>query len=135
MAHEAAHVVLHRILFEIPLAQGFFSEIEEPANSLLRCLKRDVSFKRGNFDWKEVQANRGMAALLMPRCIFQELVLVSLGLSSNDDLLSQIPESGSLTFSHLLLYLSRKFEVSQEAARIRLESLELTHMSTERMLP
>ena len=135
LAHEAAHVILHRRLFEVPFEQGFFlCEMEEPTNALLRCLKRDVSFRRGNFEWKEVQANRGMAALLMPAHIFEEVVRVSMGVNSNEDLLSRIPESDSPMSSDLLLYLSRRFEVSQEAARIRLDSLGLTRMSNERML-
>ena len=40
-----------------PLAKG----------GLMRCLKRDVGQATGSKDWREVQANRGMAALLMPR--------------------------------------------------------------------
>ena len=77
MAHEAGHVVLHRGLVEVPYEQGsFFSEISKGStSSLLRCLKRDVSFRRGNYDWKEVQANRGMASLLMPGRVFRELTL------------------------------------------------------------
>ena len=136
MAHEAGHVVLHRALVEVPFEQGsFFSEItKEPGSSLFRCLKRDVSFRRGNYDWKEVQANRGMAALLMPAKVFGELVLDIVKADKSDDLCLKMPEAGSTEFSDLLLDLSKRCEVSQEAARIRLESLGLSRISEETML-
>ena len=135
LAHEAAHVILHRRLYDVPLEQGsFFPELQGPANSLVRCLKQDISFTRRNFDWKEVQANRGMAALLMPRQVFVALVRDFVEADNNDDSIWRIPESGSPASLSLLVYLNHKFEVSQEAARIRLESLGLIRMSNERML-
>ena len=135
MAHEAGHVVLHRALVEVPFEQGSFfaAAAKEPGSSLFRCLKRDVSFGRGNYDWKEVQANRGMAALLMPAKVFRELVLDILKTDRSGDLCVQIPETGSTEFSNLLLDLSKRCEVSQEAARIRLESIGLARISEETM--
>ena len=135
LAHEASHVVLHRALVEVPFEQAsFFSETaKEPSSRLLRCLKRDVSFRRGNYDWKEVQANRGMAALLMPTRVFREVVLDTLKDDNFDDLSVRFPETGSAEFSDLLLGLSRRCEVSQEAARIRLETLGLARSSEETM--
>ena len=135
MAHEAGHVVLHRALVEVPFEQGsFFAETaKEPGRSLFRCLKRDVSFRRGNYDWKEVQANRGMAALLMPASVFRELVLDIVKADKSVDLCLQMPETGSMEFSDLLLHLSKRCEVSREAARIRLESLGLVRISEETM--
>ncbi len=73
LAHEGAHVILHRILFELDQSQGTLfahpaSETTEKPR-LMRCLKRDFGVT-GRGDWREVQANRGMAALLMPREVF-----------------------------------------------------------------
>lgn len=135
MAHEAGHVILHRGLVEVPFEQGslFGETTKESGSSLFRCLKRDVSFRRGNYDWKEVQANRGMAALLMPAKVFRELVLDIVKADRFDDLCLQMPETGSTEFSDLLLDVSKRCEVSQEAARIRLESLGLAHISEETM--
>jgi hypothetical protein len=49
---------------------------------LMRCLYRDISptvadwsSVRRRSDWREVQANRAMAALLMPRRLFRRLTL------------------------------------------------------------
>ena len=130
VAHEAAHVVLHRSLVEVPFEQGsLFSETaKESTSSLLQCLKRDVSFQRGNYDWREVQANRGMAAILMPGRVFRELVLDTANADNLDDLAGKMPETGSVEFAGLVLELSRRCEVSQEASRIRLESLGLNRI-------
>ena len=135
MAHEAGHVVLHRSLVEVPFEQGsLFSETaKESTNSLLRCLKRDVSFRRGNYDWREVQANRGMAALLMPERVFREVVLDTIKADNSDDLAGKMPERGSAGLAELVLELSRRCEVSREAARIRLDSLGLARVSEETM--
>ena len=131
MAHEVGHVVLHRALVEVPFEQGtFFADTtRDSGSSLFRCLKRDVSFSRGNYDWKEVQANRGMAALLMPAKVFRELVLDVVKADNSDDLRMKMPQTGTPEFSGLLLHLSQRCEVSQEAARIRLESLGLARIS------
>lgn len=71
LAHEAANVVLHRMLFEVDPAQtSMFDATPGPDTLLFRCLKRDVAYRDGTRDWREVQANRGMAALLMPKTLF-----------------------------------------------------------------
>ena len=134
LAHEAAHVVLHRVLFDVPPEQGSFFEVKGLERLMLRCLMRDVSFTRGNYDWKEVQANRGMAALLMPSRIFRNSVRNIAKATTVNDLAAEIPVSDSHEFSGFLLDLSRRWEVSQEAARIRLETLGLLRISSEPML-
>lgn len=74
LAHEGAHLILHRILFEFADDQGILFPSQEPADAgshrLMRCLKRDFSTLQSR-DWKEIQANKGMAALLMPRPVFR----------------------------------------------------------------
>ncbi len=135
MAHEAGHVILHRGFVEVPFEQGSFftGTSKESGSSLFRCQERDVSFRGGNYDWREVQANRGMAALLMPAKVFREIVLDIVKADKSDDLFLQIPETGSAEFSDLLLEISKRCEVSQEAARIRLESLGLVHIPERAM--
>jgi hypothetical protein len=69
VAHEACHVLFHRCLFNLSSQQGsLFGEegdSHEPAQRVQRCLKRDMVYGRMGSDWREVQANMGMAALLM----------------------------------------------------------------------
>ena len=86
---------------------------------MMRCLKRDYGVVAGS-DWKEVQANKGMAALLMPRPVFIELAtepLAELGLAPaqidrND------PRSRDLAYA-----LAHRVQASRQATLIRLETV------------
>ena len=71
VAHEAAHIVFHRAIY----GGATLSLFDAPADGpLLRCATDAVMFRRGGSDWREIQANMGMAALLMPRTIFSRVV-------------------------------------------------------------
>ena len=135
LAHEASHVVLHRILFEVPFEQGeLFSMPAESRPSLFRCLARNVSFRGINSDWKEVQANMGMAALLMPAKVFSDVVRLVVGARTYDSLKTYIPDANSVEHRDFVAEVSRRFEVSQQAARIRLVALGLERGATRSML-
>ena len=97
MAHEATHILLHRYLFDPEMAQLVGAQTDSNAHveqaGLMRCLHRDVtpvsaqdaSQARRRRDWREIQANRGMAALLMPGRPFKRLAfqqVANLGLST-----------------------------------------------------
>lgn len=124
LAHEAAHVILHRGLFDAPPQQGeLFAFDSESSSSLFRCLARDVSFGISNSDWKEVQANMGMAALLMPADVFPEVLRVVVGANSPLGWHTTIPGPETTEYRKMILELSRRFEVSQQAASIRLKTL------------
>lgn len=117
LAHEAAHVVLHARLFVLDEHQGeLFSATAADPPVPQRCLKRDVGFDRGA-DPREVQANKGMAALLMPEMLFVPLARKTahqLGIRPGD----LDPEaSGS---RRLVTRLAQVFQVSQQATEIRL---------------
>lgn len=134
VAHEAAHVLLHRMLFESDLNQGslFPDATVAERGALMRCLKRDVGHARTPSDWREVQANRGMAALLMPRKVFSRVVraeLVSLGISRG------VLEKGGPHATRLVGRLARRFEVSRQAASIRLGTLGFVSSSPTLNLP
>ncbi len=89
------------------------------AKTLMRCLKREVSFGGRGSDWREVQANRGMAALLMPRTTFHawtRRAVVQNGLDSA----AQLKETEAEVVASRLADL---FRVSKQAARIRLSTL------------
>jgi IrrE N-terminal-like domain len=113
LAHEAAHVVLHRTLFDVDLNQGSLFPTEparDESARLHRCLKRDVAHRTQPSDWREVQANRGMAALLMPRSVFTRAARRS-GAGSGSDI-------DAVTRS-----LAELFAVSRQATTIRLRTL------------
>jgi hypothetical protein len=130
VAHEATHVIVHRCLFGANEAQGsLFADLEpaEPeVKHLQRCLKRDVLFRNGSSEWKEVQANMGMAALLMPKALFAA--------AFNEEIerlrLTRI-ERGSAAALLMVDRLAPRFKVSKQAAGIRLETLQLLFLPGE----
>ncbi len=137
LAHEAAHVVLHGRLVEVPQAQGLlFPQSGESQTEpvITQCLERDIWFARGTGDWKEVQANQGMASLLMPSGPFVAVTREIAGAQATDDLLTHIPPADTRAFSDLTRELSLRCQVSREAARIRLSTLGLARASSEPML-
>lgn len=114
VAHEAAHVILHRMLFDEPLNQGSLFATDAPPQvkpALQRCLKRDLKHRAGNYDWREVQANRGMAALLMPRKLFTKVARSTLKGTNPEE----IRDASRV--------LAAKFGASAQAATIRLNTL------------
>ena len=124
VAHEATHVLLHRCLFDLCPEQATLFPVEDEtaskAGRLQRCLKRDVIFGGRGGDWREIQANMGMGALLMPRALFTaafEQEADRRGLRRID--------RGSVHVAPLASALARRFEVSRQAASIRLETLSL----------
>jgi len=121
LAHEGSHVLLHRFLYEVNAMQGSFL-VDDPSahDRLFRCLKRAVTFQTSKADWREVQANRGMAALLMPRSLFSRLCQEEAeALAIDIDGLI----SGSTSESQLASRLSALLAVSRQAATIRLHTL------------
>ena len=132
---------MHQVLFEVPSEQESLFQLDSHFSpSLLRCLKRNVSFgripnhDRTPSDWREVQANRGVASLLMPKELFSRLVRTIIGASSSEDLFGKIPEAGSDALAKLVKELSTLCAVSQQAARIRLETLGFIRDPNEPML-
>jgi len=126
LAHEASHVLLHRTLFGDDRKQLSLFKEEEPDRGapprLFRSLKRDVSFLNGGGDWREIQANKGMAALLMPKLIFlhvcdREVEAIPF---STRPVRPDHPEALSL-----VVRLSKLFQVSRQATAIRLETLDV----------
>ena len=131
LAHEATHVLLHRYLFDPEIAQlGGGHAVDTPVkrSGLMRCLHRDVTpvstddwaRVRRHGGWREIQANRGMAALLMPSRLFKRVVfhqMTGLGLGS-------VP-AGSTAAETMAGAMAEFFNVSKQAAMIRLGTLQL----------
>jgi len=126
LAHEASHVLLHSALFDHNLNQlSLFADDEErqPAfPRIFRSLKRDVSFANRGGDWREIQANKGMAALLMPRMIFHQVCDREL---ERNPFTARPRRSDHPEVRYLVVRLSELFQVSRQAASIRLETLNV----------
>lgn len=126
LAHEGSHILLHRCLFQLnPDQAGLFDTFGEtasiPDERSQRCLKREARFGGGT-DWREVQANKGMASLLMPRPVFFEVFRKELELAG---WLHTPVERHSPKAHVLITKLAALFQVSQQAASIRCQTLEL----------
>jgi hypothetical protein len=122
VAHEGCHVILHRCLFNLNPVQKSLFDLEEeggePPVRLQRCLKRDVAYARGGADWREVQANQGMAALLMPRSVFAAVCRAELARLGVERVDRRTREAETLAGR-----MAELFQVSRQAAAIRLGTL------------
>jgi IrrE N-terminal-like domain len=108
LAHEAAHVLLHSWLRSI-------------GNATPKLTAQAISPTSNgkSSDWREVQANMGMAALLMPRRMFlaEARRLVEL-----EGIFLPLDREALLA-TRLVAILGERFETSHEATRLRLLSL------------
>jgi Zn-dependent peptidase ImmA (M78 family) len=121
LAHEGAHIVLHRPLFQISENQGnLFSEVNSLSSKevIIKCFKKNVGFSRGQVDWREYQANKGMAAVLMPQGLVKKLAKYELGPGHDKLVEDYTREAVSLIES-----ISDLFQVSRQAAEIRLKDV------------
>lgn len=119
LAHEAGHGLLHSYLFALEPVQtaSLFGNDKDVSGSRILC--RDEGRQGYDGRWWEVQANRAMACLMLPK----SLVLLALG--------GLMVERGSLGILELEdskrleagALLSDTFDVSLQAARLRLDFL------------
>jgi hypothetical protein len=129
LAHEAGHILLHRDLFEVAVGnlELFAASSDERAGGAHRCLKRDATYASGG-EWREVQANRAMAALLMPRSFFASV--------ARRELTDIFPgrELVPVADTRVAARLATTFQVSRQAARIRLETLGFVEIAGQTRL-
>lgn len=121
LAHEASHVLIHRCLFEFSAKNLdlFSSDNSARVRKLHRCSKQDASY-RPVPDWREFQANEGMAALLMPRAFFLRVAREEIGKACSGR--SDLPEGEEWRVAGRL---ASVFEVSKQAATYRLRAVGL----------
>lgn len=138
MAHEAGHILLHRKLFDFATQQGALwpeAEASEEDAHCQRCLKRDVSGQRtGPVDRREFQANLAMAALLMPKQVFEAVAAVVLTGWGIHDSVSKSQQKELA--DRLTRELGEQFQVSRQACEIRMKTLDINQvLSQSRLIP
>lgn len=106
LAHEAAHILLHAHLDLRSRTSGVTETLLDGATESLTA----------GHDWREVQANMGMAALLMPRGPF----LAEARRILERDVIFLPLLVDALVARRLVELLAAAFETSQEATRFRL---------------
>jgi hypothetical protein len=104
LAHEAAHVLFHSCLF---IDQGPSLFDVGPAKAVSLCRSESVARFNSKVDWREFQANQGMACLLMPKV----------------EIVKELRNMANVPRDTVVGHLSKMFMVSIEAARYRLEKL------------
>lgn len=124
LAHEASHWILHRSYhsptnqpyeFRKPYEETFASNIEKKYITLF-----------SDTDREEWQANSLAAALLMPKGAFLEAAFSYKEIEVDDE--GKIIFDDLQEYINYLHFLSSIFEVSRQAAEIRLEQLGVIHM-------
>jgi hypothetical protein len=112
IAHEAAHVLLHSPMFDhSPNYPGV------PHQKPIRCPRRTFDAPMAKSDWREVQANMGMAALLMPRSVFDRETKTAFDRRGR---LVPPVDTDTRWLESVVALLASRFSVSRQAARIRL---------------
>ncbi len=130
LGHESAHVIFHRNDLEAAAYQQTLFDNEPITDTILPrqiCLKRDFGQTNGT-NRREIQANLGMAALLMPRSIFETAARqIAEAVKS-----SKVPSEQRLIA--MAMRLAKLFEVSKTAAQIRIETLKLHDFEGQNLL-
>ena len=137
-AHEASHVILHKGLFLPSPGQGtlFSTSDEAPADGLTvhRCFKSSLGqlsaglwhnspgeYLSRNIQHIEIQANKGMSAMLLPRSVFMPLMMPlieTLRVNTSPQIINAQRES-------LVSHISERFQVSRQFALIRIRTMKL----------
>ncbi len=124
LLHELGHVVIHD-----PLWQREFRKLQLPLDTTeqrIQICKRKTLFSKNepnyeNYDWMEWQANYFASAFLMPRT---EIYKIYKEFTNNKTSLVYIVD-GSEEATMLIDFISQKFQVSKEAALIRLKIMKI----------
>lgn len=119
LAHEYGHVHLHRYLFELEGNQGeLYRSSSADANKVI-C-KRDAIVEAKPTDWMEWQANYFSSAILMPISKIKKIVEQF----RQQGHLQEFIIDNSDSALGLITAVKESFQVSSEAARIRLLQLK-----------
>ena len=122
LAHEIGHAILHEGLFVEKLLfdrnQGLlFGDLERGDRSAIVCREADISRPKKS-KWWEIQANKFMAALLLPRPLFLQVAEAKL---ANYNEATALPKDRVGRYYGTINELSDVFNVSLEMARIAVD--------------
>lgn len=120
VAHEAGHCLMHPILFMEEETKNMMGNVDFRENRIL-CRKEDFQGKTGKYDgrWWELQANRAIGGLLLPRQLVRTSVEHLLISSGGLGLKILPPEH----FNEAIDHVADTFEVNRQPAEIRLKSI------------
>jgi Zn-dependent peptidase ImmA (M78 family) len=124
LAHEIGHAILHEDLYVEKLVferdQGeLFGEMNRRSPSAIVCRNTDIFGTPNRSQWWEVQANKFMAAALLPEPLFVQVV--SSPLAGYDDK-KATPKDRVTRLYRTIDTVSDTFNVSRDMARIAVEN-------------
>lgn len=130
LAHECAHIALHQHLHVVPPMGALFPDsIRAPVPRVL-CRTQTIEKPQGGAgpnEWWEYQANRGMAALLLPKALFSEHVRKVLGDRGLREMREAVTRGST---EEVVRELMATFDVSMEMTIYRLQGLGFLPKST-----
>lgn len=131
-AHEPGHWLFHRHMYTVNIDQLSLFDLDQDKQKVChKCLKKHVGHmvKRDYFstdeDWQEWQADYFAAAFLMPKSTFCQATEYYMSkLKVTRQSLDDLPTEEVLhPFTQILIWLSETFEVSKQAAALRMYKL------------
>lgn len=117
LTHEFGHVYFHAYLFEEKANTRDLFSAKPAARDTVQVCKRDTILDARHADWMEWQAGHVCGAILMPASVVRRAVTETV--ASLGDTSLEIAES------HVIAMVMKRFEVSEDAARVRLARLGL----------
>lgn len=140
--HESGHWILHRKMFKSNKNQlSIFDIINDKEVPSIKCLKRSFenytskrTFKTDN-DWMEWHANYMSSCLLMPKKTFKivtQNVFEKLGIYDDHIVLGQDFDTDEIA-DEISKKISKVFDVSMQAASIRLRQLRYIREETAQL--
>lgn len=123
LGHEIGHLVFHRELVEIPRLQAtldFGDETTRTPKVLCRGESIEGSTKKGPSEWWEYQANRGMAALILPKALVAPRVEEAIRERGMEDMYDVIHAGKS---EEVVREIMETFDASMQMTFYRLQDL------------
>jgi len=126
LAHEFGHVHFHRHLWAGKFRHGSLFDRKDPKNNAI-C-KRDTILHAADYDWMEWQAGYVCGAILMPVTQIRRLVSNYCGARDLHAAVAIRSDHGRRIVSSVV----ETFQVSEDAAKMRLKVLKLLGESDKR---
>ena len=122
LTHELGHVALHSCLTSLTGQQSLFQTTDRDSRLVIRCKRSSILLPVSKaVDWMEWQAGFASGALLMPQT---ELKQVVADFRESSGYFGPIYDNQTHALA-LLGSVQSKFQVSKQAARVRLGQLKL----------
>lgn len=125
-AHESAHFILHQPFYRW-LDKKYETKRERYYSCIACCTVGKPAFKpKTEEDWREWQADKLAAALLMPKRPFTEYVRwITDKMGIRSGYLNMQNADDAIVYTHVMQHIANAFGVSRTAAEIRMKHLGL----------